>query len=80
MYKGSAIAAFHYADQVFRIIQAEYPDHGNLVLRAKGKGRGVGLYHTKQLIESLGGKISFESQVGAGTSFMVTFKKSQGAE
>ncbi|MCR5253280.1 MAG: Spo0B domain-containing protein [Treponema sp.] len=46
----------------------------------KGKGRGVGLYHTKQLIESLGGKISFESQVGAGTSFMVTFKKSQGAE
>jgi sensor histidine kinase regulating citrate/malate metabolism len=46
----------------------------------KGKGRGVGLYHTKQLIESLGGKISFESQVGAGTSFMVTFKKPQGAE
>ncbi|WP_027728781.1 sensor histidine kinase [Treponema sp. C6A8] len=41
----------------------------------KGKGRGVGLYHTKQLIESLGGNISFESQVGVGTSFMVTFKK-----
>ena len=41
----------------------------------KGKGRGVGLYHTKQLVESLGGSISFESQAGVGTSFMVNFKK-----
>ena len=40
----------------------------------KGSGRGVGLYHTKQLVESLGGNISFESQSGIGTSFMVTFK------
>ena len=37
----------------------------------KGEGRGVGLYHTRLLIESLGGKISFESQVGKGTCFMV---------
>ena len=37
----------------------------------KGEGRGVGLYHTKLLIEHLGGEISFESQVGAGTCFMV---------
>lgn len=37
----------------------------------KGDGRGIGLYHTKQLIESLGGKITVESQVGIGTSFMV---------
>lgn len=41
----------------------------------KGPGRGVGLYHTKQLIENLGGNISFVSQYGAGTSFMVSFKK-----
>lgn len=40
----------------------------------KGSGRGVGLYHTKQLVESLGGKISFESMEGVGTSFMVVFK------
>ncbi|MCR4733868.1 MAG: Spo0B domain-containing protein [Treponema sp.] len=40
----------------------------------KGSGRGVGMYHTKQLVESLGGKISFESQVGLGTVFMVELK------
>ncbi|MBR6295339.1 MAG: Spo0B domain-containing protein [Treponema sp.] len=42
----------------------------------KGTGRGVGLYHTKNLVESLGGKISFESQAGNGTCFMVNFKQS----
>lgn len=41
----------------------------------KGTGRGVGLYHTKQLIESLGGSITFESQVGKGTCFMVSLKR-----
>ncbi len=40
----------------------------------KGTGRGVGLYHTKQLIESLGGTITFESQEGKGTCFMVNLK------
>lgn len=38
----------------------------------KGNGRGVGLYHTKQLLESLGGKINLESQPGNGTCFSVT--------
>ena len=42
----------------------------------KGKGRGVGLYHTKQLVESLGGKIGFESKTGVGTVFTVIYKKS----
>lgn len=37
----------------------------------KGEGRGIGLYHTRQLITSLGGTITVESQVGVGTSFMV---------
>lgn len=39
----------------------------------KGNGRGVGLYHTKQLVESLGGKIYFESKPGLGTTFVVRF-------
>ena len=40
----------------------------------KGSGRGVGMYHTKQLVESLGGTISFESEKDIGTSFMVQLK------
>ncbi len=43
----------------------------------KGTSRGVGLYHTKQLVESLGGKIYFESQENAGTTFIVSFRKNQ---
>lgn len=40
----------------------------------KGSGRGVGMYHTKQLVESLGGTISFESEKDIGTIFMVELK------
>ena len=41
----------------------------------KGTGRGIGLYHTKQLVKNLGGNILFESQVDAGTSFIVSFNQ-----
>ncbi|MTE26566.1 sensor histidine kinase [Winogradskyella ouciana] len=37
--------------------------------------RGVGLYITKNHIESIGGKIEVESQVGKGTCFSVYFLK-----
>ena len=37
----------------------------------KGQGRGIGLYHVKQLVSSLGGTITVQSQVGTGTCFMV---------
>lgn len=40
----------------------------------KGPGRGVGMYHTKQLVESLGGTITFVSEKDIGTSFMVSLK------
>ena len=41
----------------------------------KGSGRGVGLYHTKQLVESLGGTISFETQSRNGCCFMVKIER-----
>lgn len=41
----------------------------------KGTGRGVGLYHTRQLVESLGGEIYFESQLGKGCCFTVQLEK-----
>ena len=41
----------------------------------KGSGRGVGMYHTRQLVESLGGTISFVSEKDIGTSFMVELKE-----
>lgn len=43
----------------------------------KGEGRGTGLYQVKNLVESLGGTISVETQVGVGTSFSVSFIKGE---
>lgn len=41
----------------------------------KGEGRGVGLYHTSQLIKSIGGEIFVESQIGKGACFTVKLKR-----
>jgi signal transduction histidine kinase len=38
----------------------------------KSKGQGFGLAVVKRVTEALGGTISFESQVGKGTTFTVT--------
>lgn len=43
---------------------------------SKGEGRGTGLYQVKSIVENLGGKITVESQLGIGTSFSVSFTKS----
>ncbi len=43
----------------------------------KGEGRGTGLYQVKNLVESLGGTISVETQVGVGTSFSVSFTRGE---
>lgn len=37
--------------------------------------RGVGLFITKNQVESMGGKISVESEVNVGTNFKIVFKK-----
>ncbi len=42
-------------------------------LTSTTQGNGLGLYITKQLVENMNGSISFESQDGNGTVFMVHF-------
>ncbi|MDN3637189.1 PAS domain-containing protein [Simiduia curdlanivorans] len=42
----------------------------------KIEGSGVGLVITRRLMEMMGGTIDFESRVGHGTTFWLTFKKS----
>lgn len=36
-------------------------------------GTGLGLYHSKELVDAMGGTMSFESQVAGGTTFYVDF-------
>ncbi len=40
------------------------------------EGSGVGLYMIKRMVENHGGTISFQSQLGVGTTFMVYFQAS----
>lgn len=42
-------------------------------LTSKTQGNGLGLYITKQLVEKMGGKITFESEQNKGTIFIVSF-------
>ncbi|MCT4641584.1 MAG: HAMP domain-containing histidine kinase [Bacteriovoracaceae bacterium] len=41
----------------------------------KDDGTGIGLYHAKQYLEQIGGRIFFESIVGEGTQFYIELKK-----
>jgi two-component system NtrC family sensor kinase len=40
--------------------------------KAEGKGTGLGLWIIYNIVEKMGGKIQFSSQVGVGTTFTVT--------
>ncbi|MCL5878130.1 MAG: HAMP domain-containing histidine kinase [Candidatus Bathyarchaeota archaeon] len=45
------------------------------LMTTKSKGQGFGLAVVKRLVEAQGGTIAFESKVGEGTKFHVTFPK-----
>jgi signal transduction histidine kinase len=38
-----------------------------------GEGTGLGLSTTRNIVEALGGKVDFETEVGQGTTFRVVF-------
>jgi signal transduction histidine kinase len=41
------------------------------MVTTKAKGQGFGLAVVKRLVEAQGGRISFESEVGKGTKFII---------
>ena len=43
------------------------------LITTKSKGQGFGLAVVKRLVEAMGGTITFESKVGVGTEFRLTF-------
>jgi signal transduction histidine kinase len=45
------------------------------LMTTKSKGQGFGLAVVKRLVEAQGGTITFESKVGEGTQFKITFPK-----
>lgn len=53
------------ADQIERIFDVGYSTKGH------GKGTGLGLVITKQMVSSYKGKIKVESEYGGGTSFLI---------
>ena len=51
-------------DAVFQLYRRFHPDQN---------GRGIGLFLVKSHVESMGGRVSVESQEGVGTQFLVYF-------
>lgn len=45
----------------------------------RGKGSGLGLPVTKQLVETNGGEMSIESEVGHGTTVTLVFPRKEAA-
>jgi signal transduction histidine kinase len=45
------------------------------LLTTKAKGQGLGLPVVKRLVEALGGSLTFESETGKGTKFIITLNE-----
>ncbi|AXR62344.1 PAS domain-containing sensor histidine kinase [Leptospira mayottensis] len=63
---GLGIDLRKYGHQIFKM---------NKTFHREKEGQGIGLFMTKNQIESLGGEITVESSPGKGTSFLINFDK-----
>jgi signal transduction histidine kinase len=45
----------------------------------KQSGLGIGLFHTRSIVQAHGGQISVETRIGRGTTFVATFPPSRHA-
>ena len=62
---GSGIDLTKKGEQIFGLYKRFHPD--------VAEGKGMGLYMVKTQVESIGGKISVESEVNKGTTFKIEF-------
>ncbi|MBM9576623.1 PAS domain S-box protein [Leptospira sp. 201903070] len=63
---GLGIDLQKYGHQIFKM---------NKTFHREKEGQGIGLFMTKNQIESLGGEITVESSPGRGTAFVINFNK-----
>ncbi|MBW0432981.1 PAS domain S-box protein [Leptospira yasudae] len=63
---GLGIDLKKYGHQIFKM---------NKTFHREKEGQGIGLFMTKNQIESLGGEITVESSPGKGTTFIINFNK-----
>jgi hypothetical protein len=61
-------------------LSVKYADKDGRVegrFRAKGKGTGLGLYLSYDIIKVHGGELSFQTEAGTGTTFIISFADNQ---
>lgn len=58
------------ADRLGSLFRPFHRAHGNEI-----EGTGIGLASVRKLLEKCGGSIDVESEVGKGTTFLITFKR-----
>ncbi|AOP35660.1 histidine kinase [Leptospira tipperaryensis] len=63
---GLGIDLRKYGHQIFKM---------NKTFHREKEGQGIGLFMTKNQIESLGGEITVDSTIGRGTAFVINFNK-----
>ena len=70
-YKGEQAVIISVSDTGKGIPEMAKPNLFKPLFTTKSKGQGLGLAVVKRLIEGLNGKVSFESEEGKGTKFII---------